>query len=153
LADAAAMRTRMLRDLPADGPWDVKLLPGGLVEVEFIAQALQVAHAHRVPTVLSPTTRLAIAALAEAGLLAAGEATTLIAADRLWRAVLAHLRLTTGRWQEEVLPDPIARGMLAVLSPMLCGTAVDQPGLRAQMRDVSDRVRTIFLRRIGPVAS
>ncbi|MGE4048614.1 MAG: bifunctional [glutamine synthetase] adenylyltransferase/[glutamine synthetase]-adenylyl-L-tyrosine phosphorylase, partial [Acetobacteraceae bacterium] len=32
-ADAASMRARMLRDLPADGPWDVKQRPGGQVEV------------------------------------------------------------------------------------------------------------------------
>ena len=41
IPDAVAMRARMLRDLPPDGPWDVKLGRGGLVEVEFIAQALQ----------------------------------------------------------------------------------------------------------------
>ena len=40
-ADAAAMRARMLRDLPPDGPWDVKLRAGGQIEVEFIAQVLQ----------------------------------------------------------------------------------------------------------------
>ncbi|MDB5415841.1 MAG: glutamine-synthetase adenylyltransferase, partial [Rubritepida sp.] len=42
LADAAAMRARMLRELPADGPWDLKAMAGGLVEVEFIAQAMTV---------------------------------------------------------------------------------------------------------------
>ncbi|HEX3983740.1 MAG TPA: bifunctional [glutamine synthetase] adenylyltransferase/[glutamine synthetase]-adenylyl-L-tyrosine phosphorylase, partial [Acidisoma sp.] len=34
--DALDMRRRMLRDLPPVGPWDVKLLPGGAMEVEFI---------------------------------------------------------------------------------------------------------------------
>jgi glutamate-ammonia-ligase adenylyltransferase len=89
LADAAAMRARMLRDLPAEGPWDVKLMQGGLVEVEFIAQALQVAHAHRLPAILSPTTREALAALAKARLLEPAEAEGLVAAERLWRAVVA----------------------------------------------------------------
>src|SRR3712207_7377038 len=41
LADAGAMRARMLRELPPEGPWDLKAMPGGLVEVEFVAQALQ----------------------------------------------------------------------------------------------------------------
>ncbi len=44
-ADAAAMRARMLRDLPPEGPWDVKLRAGGQIEVEFIAQVLQLIHA------------------------------------------------------------------------------------------------------------
>jgi len=151
LADAAAMRARMLRDLPAEGPWDVKLMPGGLVEAEFVAQALQVAHAHRVPAVLSPTTRLALAALAKAGILPPEEADALVAADRLWRAIVAHLRLTVGRGRGEALPEPVAAALLAAVAPVLPGPAVDQAGLRARMRDVAGQVRAVFLRRIGPV--
>jgi glutamate-ammonia-ligase adenylyltransferase len=49
IPDALAMRTRLLRDLPPEGPWDVKAIPGGLVEVEFVAQALQCAHAASTP--------------------------------------------------------------------------------------------------------
>lgn len=151
LADAAAMRARMLRDLPLDGPWDVKLMPGGLVEAEFVAQALQVAHAHRAPAVLSPTTRLALAALARAKLLPAAEAEALIAAERLWRAIVAQLRLTVGRWREEALPDPVAAALLNAVSPLLPRPAVDQSALRAQMREVAEQVRDIFTRRIGPL--
>jgi len=151
LADAAAMRARMLRDLPADGPWDAKLMPGGLVEAEFVAQALQVAHAARLPAILSPTTRQAVAGLAKAKLLAPEEVETLVAADRLWRAVIAHLRLTVGRWREEALPAPVAAGLLAVVGPLLPRPAVDQSELRTQMRDVAEAVRAVFLRRVGPL--
>jgi glutamate-ammonia-ligase adenylyltransferase len=151
LADAASMRARMLRDLPADGPWDIKQMPGGLVEVEFIAQALQVAHAHRLPAILSPTCRLALGQLAKARLLEAEEAEGLVAAERLYRAVLAHLRLTVGRWKEEALPDPVAAALLAAVSPLIPGGVVDQSALRAQMREAAARVRASFLRRIGPL--
>ena len=48
-ADAASMRARMLRDLPPEGPWDVKLRAGGQIEVEFIAQVLQLIHAREAP--------------------------------------------------------------------------------------------------------
>ncbi len=150
LADAAAMRARMGRDLPAEGPWDVKLMPGGLIEVEFIAQALQVAHAHRLAAVLSPTTRHALAALAKAGLLDPAEAEMLTAAERLWRAVIAHLRLTVGRWREETLPDPVMAALLSATAPLLPAPAVDGAALRAQMREVAARVRESFARRIGP---
>src|SRR3712207_1568694 len=83
LADAVAMRQRMLRDLPPEGPWDVKAMPGGLVEVEFVAQALQLRHAAEAPGVLSPTTRVALARLGAAGFLPEEEAAALVAADRL----------------------------------------------------------------------
>ncbi len=154
LADARAMRARMLRDLPADGPWDVKHMPGGLVEVEFISQALQVAHAHRLPAVLSPTTRLALAALAKARILPEAEAAALVAADRLWRAITAHLRLTVGRWPEEALPEPVALALVAATGHLLpaapaAGAAIDQPAYRAQMRAVAQQVRASFIRHVG----
>jgi glutamate-ammonia-ligase adenylyltransferase len=149
LADARAMRARMLRDLPADGPWDVKHMAGGLVEVEFISQALQVAHAHRLPAVLSPTTRLALAALARARILPAEEAEALARADRLWRAVTAHLRLTVGRWPEPALPEPVGLALLAATAPILPLASLDQASFRTQMRAVAQAVRASFTRHIG----
>jgi glutamate-ammonia-ligase adenylyltransferase len=151
LADAAAMRARMLRDLPAEGPWDVKAMPGGLIEVEFIAQALQVAHAARNPAILSPTTRTALAALAKARLLDAAEAEALMAAERLWRGIIAHLRLTVGRWKEEALPEPVSAALLLATAPLLPAPAVDAAALRAQMREAAAGVRDSFVRRIGPL--
>jgi glutamate-ammonia-ligase adenylyltransferase len=151
LADAAAMRARILRDHPPDGPWDVKQMPGGLTEVEFIAHSLQVAHAGRQPAILSATTRDALARLAKAGLLPAAEATALIAAERLWRAILSHLRLTVGRAVPETLPAPVLAALLRAASPHLAEPPVDQPALRAQMRLAADRVRESFLRHVGPL--
>ncbi|HZF75561.1 MAG TPA: bifunctional [glutamine synthetase] adenylyltransferase/[glutamine synthetase]-adenylyl-L-tyrosine phosphorylase [Acetobacteraceae bacterium] len=152
LADAAAMRARMARDLPADGPWDAKLMPGGLVEVEFIAQALQLAHAEAVPQALSPTTRLALRALARAGVLPAEEADALVGADRLFRAVIAHLRLTVGTWREEALPAPVAASLLGALQAqgVAQGEApVDQTALRTQIQAAAATVRSVFERRVG----
>jgi len=151
LADAAAMRLRLLRDLPADGPWDVKGMEGGLTEVEFIAQALQVAHAHRLPAILSPTTRTALASLGRAGLLPAAEAAQLINAERLWRTIQAHLRLTLGRGAPDTLPGPVASALLAVVAPLCPNPPVDQDSLRTQMRMVAATVRASFVRHVGPL--
>ena len=43
-ANATSMRARMARDLRPHGPWDVKLRAGGLIDIEFIAQTLQLVH-------------------------------------------------------------------------------------------------------------
>ncbi|MDI3305983.1 MAG: bifunctional [glutamine synthetase] adenylyltransferase/[glutamine synthetase]-adenylyl-L-tyrosine phosphorylase [Acetobacteraceae bacterium] len=149
LSDAAAMRARMLRELPAEGPWDLKAMPGGLVEVEFIAQALQLRHGPQHPEILAPTTRIALARLGEAGILPQEEAAALIAADRLWRTVIGLIRLTIGKSREEVLPAPVAAALLRVAGPLLEPRPVDLPALRAQMRDMAGTVRAIFERRIG----
>ena len=153
LADAAAMRARMLRDLPPEGPWDVKAMPGGLVEVEFIAQALQVRHAAATPAVLSPTTRDAVARLGAAGLLPDGEAAALVAADRLWREVIGVIRLTVGRTRDAALPAPAAAALLRIVEPLLDPPPVDLEGLRAQMRNTARTVRAIFERRVGALPS
>jgi glutamate-ammonia-ligase adenylyltransferase len=127
----------------------VKLMPGGLVEAEFVAQALQVAHGHAAPAILSPTTRQALVALGRAGLLDAAEVAALVAAEKLWRAVIAHLRLTVGRWREEALPEPVAAALLRAVAPLLPRAPVDQSDLRAQMHDVAQAVRGVFRRRVG----
>jgi glutamate-ammonia-ligase adenylyltransferase len=149
IADALAMRLRMLRELPGDGPWDVKLSPGGLVEVEFIAQALQLHHAPRHPEVLAPTTRLALGNLTKIGALTAEEAQGLIAAERLWRGISGILRLTLGPWREDKLPEPAASAVLRVAAPLCASPPVDLPGLRAQMEASAALVRGVFEARLG----
>jgi glutamate-ammonia-ligase adenylyltransferase len=150
IPDAVAMRARLLRDLPPDGPWDVKLARGGLVEVEFIAQALQLAHARRHPGVLATTTRLALARLAEAGVLPAEESATLVAAEALWRSVSGLLRLTVGRWREAPLPESVAAALVNACRRLdQDGAPVDLAGLQAQMARRANEVRAIFVRRLG----
>ena len=153
LEDAGAMRARMLKELPAEGPWDVKTMPGGLVEVEFIAQALQLRHAHARPEVLATTTRTALERLGKAGILDAEAAAGLIRAERLWRTVVGLIRLTHGRSREEALPAPAEAALLRATAPLLAprdvAAAVDLPGLRAQMRDGAARVRAAFNRHVA----
>ncbi len=45
--DVLAMRQLMRRERPARGLWDMKLIDGGLVDIEFAAQHLQLIHAGR----------------------------------------------------------------------------------------------------------
>jgi glutamate-ammonia-ligase adenylyltransferase len=145
-ADAASMRARMLRDLPPDGPWDVKLRAGGQIEVEFVAQVQQLIHAHAAPVLCSPTTRVALTRLAEAGLLPADDAALLIRADHVWRTVQGMLRITVGRGAREELPDASAHALLRAV-----GEAVDLDALRATLDDLARQVRAVFVRHIGEI--
>lgn len=145
-ADATAMRARMLRELPAQGPWDMKLRPGGQIEVEFIAQVLQLLHAPRDPSVLHPTTRIALARLAKAGALPADEARTLIAADHLWRTIQGMLRLTVVMPREPELPAAAAQALLRA-----AGIA-DMATLRDLSARTADAVRALFIKHIGAPA-
>jgi [glutamine synthetase] adenylyltransferase / [glutamine synthetase]-adenylyl-L-tyrosine phosphorylase len=144
-ADATAMRVRMLRDLPPDGPWDVKLRPGGQIEVEFVSQVLQLLHAGEMPGVLSPTTRDALRRLGEAGLLPGPDVALLIRADHTWRTVQGMLRITVGQDAEETLPDAPARPLLRAME------ALDLVGLRAELDALAVEVRGAFVRYVGAV--
>jgi glutamate-ammonia-ligase adenylyltransferase len=145
-ADAAAMRARMLRDLPPEGPWDVKLCSGGQIEVEFIAQVLQLIHAREAPELCSTTTRIALHRLAKAEVLAADDAALLIRADHLWRTIQGMLRVTVGRGAREALPDASAQPLLRAV-----GTVVDLDALRTRMDETARQVRAAFVRYVGEV--
>ncbi len=144
-ADAATMRARMLRDLPPAGPWDVKARPGGQIEVEFVAQVLQLLHAKARPDILNPSTREAFRLLAKAGLAGRSDMEMLIRADRAWRTVQGMLRITVGGVAGEVLTEASARPLLRAMG------AADLPGLRSDLDALAAEVRAAFVRYVGPV--
>jgi glutamate-ammonia-ligase adenylyltransferase len=80
--EIADMRERIRHEkaLPKDG-FDLKLSPGGRVDVEFIAQYLVLAHAQAQPAITGPRGTADILRLAgELGLLPAAQAAALAAA-------------------------------------------------------------------------
>ncbi len=163
LRDACAMRARIAAELPPRGPWDVKLREGGLMEVEFIAQALRLAsgpgrdagrrRGH-------PNTRMALRRLAADGVLEHADAEMLIEADRFWRAVQSMLRILFGTALPRTLDDAPApaldallHGVAASCAPALApASRPEASGLAAledRMEQVSQAVRAAFIRLIG----
>ncbi|WP_158747192.1 bifunctional [glutamine synthetase] adenylyltransferase/[glutamine synthetase]-adenylyl-L-tyrosine phosphorylase [Acidisphaera sp. L21] len=141
-SDAAAMRIRMLRDLPAHGPWDVKLMPGGQIEVEFIVQTALLLTAEARP---APTIRVAIDRLGAAGAFDRMETATLREADHLWRTVQGLLRITVGPRPPEALPESAAEVLQAATGD------VDADAFRARLEATGARVRAVFNARVGAI--
>ncbi len=94
LADVADMRRRMDREKHTESIWDVKNMRGGLVDIEFIAQYLQLLHAHDHPDILSTSTMTAIRNISGARLLDPRIADDLMDGLALWQWVQERLRLT-----------------------------------------------------------
>ncbi|HEX7887124.1 MAG TPA: bifunctional [glutamine synthetase] adenylyltransferase/[glutamine synthetase]-adenylyl-L-tyrosine phosphorylase [Phenylobacterium sp.] len=65
--DVREMRQLLEDERPPKGEWDLKLSPGGLVDIEFAAQFLQLVHAANGGP-LAPNTAAALGALGDAGL-------------------------------------------------------------------------------------
>jgi glutamate-ammonia-ligase adenylyltransferase len=117
LMDVADMRERMAKEhtkpLPG-GFWEVKHRRGGLVDIEFIGQYLQLRHAHDHPDILCNGTGCMIDRAIALGLLPAEQGGLLRQALRLWTAVQTVLRQTIeGAFHEDTASDGLKRCMAA----------------------------------------
>jgi glutamate-ammonia-ligase adenylyltransferase len=99
LKEIGEVRTRMELELGKETPgrWHVKFGRGGLVDVEFLTQALQLVHGARHPEVRRSSTTAALAGLVRAGALPAAVAGGLRDDYRFLRRVSTALRLLGAR--------------------------------------------------------
>ena len=102
--DAAKMRADMARHKKPSGPLDIKLGPGGLVDLEFAVHTLQLVHGKG----LDPRLEHAIEGLAEHGLIDAGYDPDL----RLLSRMLVVMRLVAPESNE---PPEKSRSLVAAL--------------------------------------
>lgn len=100
--EAATMRADMAQHKPPAGPLDAKLLPGGLVDLEFTVHLAQLLHRSG----FDPDLRVAIPALTAAGALPDG----LLTAHDLLTRLLVTLRLVAPDAQE---PPPATQALIA----------------------------------------
>ena len=133
------MRDRIEREKGTDDPWEIKQVRGGLVDLEFIVQYLQIAHAHDIPSILDQNTAGGIARLHEAGIIDDEQAAVLTEACGLFHGLTQILRLC--------LSGPVeARNTPAGLQALLArsGNAPDFPALESTLMDTQRQVKTLF---------
>lgn len=122
--DAAAMRDEIARHKQPAGPLDIKLGPGGLVDLEFAVHTLQLTtHVGQ-----DPRLEVALAALVEKGLIDEGADPDL----RLLSRMLVVLRLVGSKGME---PAEESRALVATL----CGFD-DWPSLLAAVDEARQRI-------------
>ncbi len=92
-ADVRDMRGRIAKEKGTDDIWDLKQVRGGLVDLEFMAQYLQLISASTHPEVLDQNTVRAYQKLKDAGILEPAHAEVLIPAMRLLHDLTQILRL------------------------------------------------------------
>jgi len=99
-----AMRERQMRHLVKGGTFNPKFSPGGLVDVEYLIQGLQINYGRDLPAVRQTNTRLAMAALAEAGILSPEDYTRLRKAHTFLRWLIDSLRVVRGNAKDVTMP-------------------------------------------------
>ncbi|VBB69692.1 Glutamate-ammonia-ligase adenylyltransferase [invertebrate metagenome] len=136
--DVADMRERLAREKKVTSLWMVKHVRGGLVDIEFIVQYLQLRDAPGNPQILSPNTATALRRIQEAGLLQPVDVRTLLDAHVFWMALHGLLRQSI----EGVLDDHAPPG----LKEKLCrvGATEDFEDLKRQMEVHARRVYALF---------
>jgi glutamate-ammonia-ligase adenylyltransferase len=142
--EVAAMRALMQAELPPRGEWDQKRAEGGLIDIEFIAQSLQLDHADALPWTPGRRTDDVIDALCAAGLLSGRDARFLLSAHRLYAAI-QHVQAAVGVEALDGLSGPARQALLRRTA------AASLPALKRRVRALRALVRARFEDLIGLV--
>jgi glutamate-ammonia-ligase adenylyltransferase len=137
--EASDMRALIEKEKGTGVKFDLKLMQGGIIDIEFISQYLTLAHAPSCPDLLSTETGAKLAAAQRGGYLASKDGATLIHAYQLYARFTQMQRLTLGANAD---PSIAAEGVKRRLAE-----AVDVPDFeRAEMQiaETARSARTIF---------
>jgi glutamate-ammonia-ligase adenylyltransferase len=142
--DVADMRRAVALEKGEDDVWDLKYAAGGLVDVDFIAQYLQLVHAAEKPDILDVSTLQVLDNAARLGVLPPSSAEILRAATRLYHDLTQILRLcVVGKFNPETAGEDLLRVMARA------GDAPDFSSLEARVCEIQIEVRRIFSALIG----
>jgi [glutamine synthetase] adenylyltransferase / [glutamine synthetase]-adenylyl-L-tyrosine phosphorylase len=136
--DVKEMRALLERERPPSGFWDVKLSKGGLVDVEFAAQYLQLAHASAGGP-LRANTAEALKALGEAGLIEAEALSTLL---RAWSVQQDLSQLLKVALRDEADPSKEPEPLKALLAE--AGGSPDFKHLQDTLKAIRVQARSTF---------
>ena len=116
---AAKRRQRDPRDAAPPGghlgAGDLKRGPGGIVDIEFLVQMLQLQHARKHPSLRTPNTLAALRAIYETGLMGGEEHAFFESAYRLLRTIEGRLRLMNSTARDRLPRDAMELNKLAHL--------------------------------------
>ncbi|MGB7259121.1 MAG: bifunctional [glutamine synthetase] adenylyltransferase/[glutamine synthetase]-adenylyl-L-tyrosine phosphorylase [Pseudolabrys sp.] len=142
--DVVEMRSAIAAEKGDSERWDLKYVAGGLVDIEFIAQYLQLVHAEKWPEILDTSTARVLDKARRLRLLAVEDAEVLRPAVRLYNDLTQILRLClAGPFDAKTA----GAGLLRLLA-----RAADVPDfatLDATLIDTQARVRASFVRILG----
>ena len=142
VTDARDMRARMAETFPGKNVWDLKYAPGGLVDIEFIAQMLQLVHGPEHPEVLDTNTIMALEKLRVAGFLSDDDGGVLIEAARLQHALTQVLRIALDETPniEDATPGLKALLTRAAEAGSFAQTQINLARLQTEARDIFNRL-------------
>jgi glutamate-ammonia-ligase adenylyltransferase len=140
--DVREMRERIWAEKGTANIWEMKQTRGGLIDLEFTAQYLQLRYGHDHPEVLDTSTLGAVARLAEAGLIDPQDAQTLAAAGHLLNTLAHLLRICfEGGFDPAAAPDGLKSLLAAACGePNLTRVEMKLAESQAAIRALYDKI-------------
>jgi glutamate-ammonia-ligase adenylyltransferase len=99
-----AMRERQVRHLVSPGTFNAKYSPGGLADLEYLIQGLQISYAAADASLKSTNTRSAMTALFKAGILSEADYDSLRKAHTFLRWLIDSIRVVRGNSKDVNIP-------------------------------------------------
>lgn len=149
--DIAGMRARIEKQYSARCPWTLKHVPGGLVDVDFIAQFMVLAHAAKHQEILLRNSKHIISRADDLNLIDHDDAGVLGLAATLYQSLSTFLSL--------VIEGDIDESRVRSFSPVLKKYLTEISGtenfeeLEKQLMETQTQARHIFEKIIGPIGS
>ena len=142
--DVREMRQAIATERGEDERWNIKDAAGGLLDIEFIAQYLQLIHAADRPEILDTNTVRVLEKATRLGLLSVEDAGVLRPAVRLYQDLTQILRLClSGPFD----PRKAGAGLVRLLTR--AADVPDLAALEAHLTDTQTAVRETFERILG----
>jgi glutamate-ammonia-ligase adenylyltransferase len=138
-SDVVEMRRAVALEKGERDVWDLKYAAGGTVDIDFIAQYLQIVHAAEKPDILDVSTLHVLDNAARLGVLPQSAAEVLRPAARLYHDLTQILRLCVS---EGFKPETAGEDLLRVMAR--AGDAPDFSSLEARVKETQSEVRRVF---------
>jgi glutamate-ammonia-ligase adenylyltransferase len=148
LTTALALRDRQKIELVPKRKTHIKYSPGGIVDIEYLVQYLQIQYGATRPSLRTPNTLQALASLLRAKLLTKNQFSILQEDYLFFRNVIDALRMVRGNAQDLILPDPGSDPMIFLarrLGFMTQDWKTSAKALQQEIEHRMDRTHTLFL--------
>lgn len=140
LNDAKEMLSKIHEAKPPTHIWDVKTAPGGVVDIEFVAQVLQLQNVDAAPEALLGNTRSVLRKIMEHGLISAADGELLIEAHRFYEGLQQLIRMAFdgGESRTDFLEQPGFHPILTRATEL-----PDIDSIEAQLKSYQSEVASI----------
>jgi glutamate-ammonia-ligase adenylyltransferase len=142
--DVLEMRRAIGEEKGERDVWDLKYVAGGLIDIEFVAQYLQLVHAAEKPKILSVNTLEVLDTAVRLGVLSTASSDVLRSAARLYHDLTQILRLCVST---KFHPETAGEDLLRILAR--AGDAPNFSVLEARVREMQGDVRDVFMEVLG----